>query len=120
MFQRIPIFVQGMMQGVDGTSCSTPVVGGLLSYVHKHLWEKYELRLGFANPLLYHIQNTCDTCFRDVVEGYNWCTEDCCCNDPTNYGFNATSGYDPVSGLGTLNVGETIRYIDNLLQRDRR
>jgi len=112
-----PVFVQGMMQGVDGTSCSTPVVGGLLSYIHKHLWEKYELRLGFANPLLYYIQNTCETCFRDVVEGYNWCTEGGCCDDPTNYGFNATDGYDPVSGLGTINVGETISYIDNLLMR---
>ena len=29
----------------------------------------------------------------------------------TEYGFLATSGYDPVSGLGTLNIGKIIHHL---------
>ncbi len=112
-----PIYVDGELSGVDGTSCSSPIVGGLLSYLAKHLWEKYNKTLGFANPLLYSLHENCDNCFRDVVEGYNWCTEGMCCDNPTNFGFNTTTGYDPVSGVGTLNVGEILDHIDNMFGR---
>ena len=40
-----------------------------------------------------------------------------CCDNPTNFGFNTTMGYDPVSGVGTLNVGEILDHIDNMFGR---
>ena len=109
-----PICMGGNLGGIDGTSCSSPLVGGLLSYVAKHLWERYNKTLGFANPLLYSLHEKCDTCFRDVVHGHNWCTEETCCDNPTNFGFNTTTGYDPVSGLGTPNVGEILRHLESM------
>ena len=48
------------------------------------------------------------TIFNDIIEGNNWCTEQNCC--PTNnlggsdFGYKASKGYDPVTGLGTPNV----------------
>lgn len=109
-----PIYVEDEMQGVDGTSCSAPVTGGLLGIVSNHLWTRHHIRLGFANPLLYFIHAYCGDCFHDITIGYNWCTEQQCCDNATNFGFTATSGYDPVSGLGSMNVGKILEFIDEI------
>ena len=79
------------------------------------MWTKYHIKLGYANPLLYYIYENCEDCFRDVTDGYNWCTEQECCSNTTDYGFNATVGYDPVTGLGTLNIGNILHFLDNYL-----
>ena len=63
----------------------------------------------------YLIFEYCPKCFKDITEGYNWCTEGGCCENTTDYGFVAGKGYDPVSGLGTLNVGNIINFLDDLV-----
>lgn len=110
-----PIYIQSEMQGIDGTSCSAPITGGLLGLVSNHLWNHHHIRLGFANPLLYYIHANCNECFQDITVGYNWCTEQQCCDNATNFGFTATAGYDPVSGLGSMNVGKILEFIDEML-----
>ena len=77
------------------------------------MWTNYHIKIGYVNPLLYFIFEHCKECFRDVTDGYNWCTEGECCANTTDYGFNATVGYDPVSGLGTLNIGNILHFLDN-------
>ena len=114
---RCPTYIDGLLETVDGTSCSTPVVAGLLTYINQYLWTNHRMKLGFANPLLYYIHEHCPQCFRDVTDGYNWCTEQMCCKDKTNYGFRAISGYDPVSGLGTLNIGRIVAFLKNHLSK---
>ena len=110
-----PIYIQSEMQGIDGTSCSAPITGGLLGLVSNHLWNHHRTRLGFANPLLYYIHANCNGCFRDITVGHNWCTEQQCCDNATNFGFTAAAGYDPVSGLGSMNVGKILEFIDEML-----
>lgn len=110
-----PTVVDGQLSKVDGTSCSSPVVAGLLSIINNFMWTKHHIKLGYANPLLYYIYDNCEDCFRDVTDGYNWCTEQECCKNTTDYGFNATVGYDPVTGLGTLNIGNILHFLDNYL-----
>jgi tripeptidyl-peptidase I len=106
-----PVYIDGTLITADGTSCSSPVVAGLLTYINKLVWDTKKTKLGFVNPLLYHIHSKCDDCFQDITEGYNWCTEDGCCENTTDYGFKAIKGYDPVSGLGTLNVGRILDFL---------
>ena len=106
-----PVIINSQVGSVDGTSCSTPIVAGLLAVVSKHLWENHGKHLGFVNPLLYYLYKNCENCFKDITVGHNWCTEDTCCENSTNFGFSATNGYDPVSGLGSLNVGNIIDFI---------
>ena len=98
-----PTALGGLVEGVDGTSCSAPLVAGLLAALNAEARSQGRPRLGFANPLLYRLQSQHPTCFRDVVDGYNWCTEQRCCE--RRFGFSAAAGWDPVSGLGTLDVG---------------
>jgi hypothetical protein len=70
-------------------------------------------KLGFANPFLYSLSEKCPHCFNEVNIGHNWCTEVVCCDDSHNFGFEAITGYDPVGGLGTLNIGNIIEYLNN-------
>lgn len=108
-----PTYINGMLGGVDGTSCSTPVVAGLIAIINHQMWEKHQTRLGFANPMFYYLHRHCPDCFQDIVDGYNWCTEQTCCHNKTDYGFQATKGYDPVTGLGTLNIGRILSFLQD-------
>lgn len=110
-----PTFINSNLFSLDGTSCSAPVVSGLLSYINSWLMVNKKTKAGFINPLLYYLEDNCENCFRDVTEGYNWCTEDKCCDNKTEFGFSATKGYDPVSGLGTLNIGSILEYLEQTL-----
>ena len=110
-----PTYIDGSLGSVDGTSCSAPVMAGLLTYINQYLWTTHRIKLGFANPLLYYIFDNCPQCFKDITDGYNWCTESMCCTNKTDYGFSAIKGYDPVSGLGTLNIGNILDFLEKKL-----
>ena len=47
--------------------------------------------------------------FNDIVEGNNFCTEYFCCpireDGGSDFGYLSSKGWDPVTGLGTPNVG---------------
>lgn len=98
-----PTVLGGQLQPVDGTSCSAPVVAGLLTWLNS----RRATPVGFVNPLLYHLARTCPHCFHDVQVGHNWCTETGCCTP--DFGFSAAPGYDPVTGLGTLNLSAILQ-----------
>ena len=55
--------------------------------------------LGFVTPLLYGMNSKV---FRDVTEGDNRCSSACC----GDYGFAAAAGWDPVTGLGSVDADE--------------
>ena len=108
-----PTVVNGGLVSVDGTSCSAPIVGGLLSYIWEQVWNLYRVKVGFINPLLYYIYENCKNCVNDISVGYNWCTEGACCSNGTNFGFSSYSGYDPVTGIGTLNINNILTFLND-------
>jgi tripeptidyl-peptidase-1 len=90
-----------------GTSASTPVVAGLISLANSARIKAGKGPLGFLNPMLYSLykkftnditvgKNQCiaAACW---VDGY--CSVSLCCNE----GFYALPGWDPITGLGSLN-----------------
>ena len=103
-----PTLLDGQLQPVDGTSCSAPIVAGLLTWLNS----RRVTPVGFVNPLLYHLSRTCPDCFHDVQVGHNWCTEAGCCTP--DFGFAAAPGYDPVTGLGTLNLSAILQATSTL------
>jgi len=83
---------------VDGTSCATPVFGGVIGLLNSYRLEAKLPVIGFANPLLYQVYAEAPDAFTDIVQGSNACTEDgCACNT----GFQATPGWDATTGLGS-------------------
>ncbi|KAI0700484.1 family S53 protease [Cytidiella melzeri] len=88
---NLEIIVDGELEGVDGTSCASPIFASVISLINDRLIAAGKSSLGFLNPFLYANPSA----FRDITSGDNPG-----CN--TN-GFSATTGWDPVTGLGTPN-----------------
>lgn len=74
---------------VSGTSCSAPMIGAVFSLINNELMQAGLAPLGAVNPFLYAHPEA----FTDVVQGNNAYKR---CK-----GFDASKGWDPVTGLGT-------------------
>lgn len=98
MGHNFPIQDGGQWIVVSGTSASAPVFGAMITLINDARIADGKKPLGFLNQALYAMdKNT----WNDVTSGNNKCTaanaDPVCCEE----GFSATSGWDPVSGLGT-------------------
>ncbi|KAH8981849.1 hypothetical protein EDB86DRAFT_393680 [Lactarius hatsudake] len=75
----------------DGMSCSTPTVAAIISLLNDYLITNGSPPLGFLDIWLY---DDGIAGLNDITSGYNpGCGTD---------GFSAIPGWDPVTGLGTL------------------
>jgi tripeptidyl-peptidase I len=82
---------------VSGTSCSAPSFAALVALLNAARIGAGKPSLGWLNPLLYSHPEA----FTDIVDGSN---PGCAVMPSTGYlgtGFDATDGWDPVTGLGT-------------------
>jgi tripeptidyl-peptidase I len=91
------IAVGGKWGLTGGTSASAPIVGSIITLINEERIKIGKGRVGFINPVLY----ANPWALNDIVEGAN---PGCGTN-----GFNAVDGWDPVTGLGTLNFEELLR-----------
>ncbi|KAL1521607.1 hypothetical protein AB1Y20_021266 [Prymnesium parvum] len=86
------VFSGGAASGtLSGTSAATPTFAGMVSRVNDILVSGGKPTVGFINPILYRGGTSVGT---DIVEGNN--KKRAC-----KAGFEATAGFDAVSGLGT-------------------
>lgn len=84
-----------------GTSASTPIAASIIALVNDARLRAGKPVLGFLNPLLYSGQ--LDAAIKDCTEGQGGsCTWGDGDFEP---GFEVLPGWDPVTGLGTLNLG---------------
>eukprot|EP00929_Paragymnodinium_shiwhaense_P034030 TRINITY_DN18563_c0_g1_i1.p1 TRINITY_DN18563_c0_g1~~TRINITY_DN18563_c0_g1_i1.p1 ORF type:complete len:581 (-),score=140.52 TRINITY_DN18563_c0_g1_i1:315-2057(-) len=84
-------FLGESMQGVAGTSASSPVVAGIVARLNSARLAKGMPRMGFLNPFIYQHPEV----FHDVTKGVN--------SDMGSSGFAALEGWDPATGMGTPN-----------------
>ncbi|KAI0046360.1 tripeptidyl-peptidase, partial [Auriscalpium vulgare] len=87
--------IEGATFTIDGASCSSPIIASVVSLLNYRLIAEGKNPLGFLNPFLY---STGASALNNITSGSNPG-----CN--TN-GFTATSGWDPVTGLGTPNFAK--------------
>jgi len=85
----IEVVVNGRSEPVDGTSCSAPIFGGIISLLNAQRALAGKPPLGWLNPWIY--QNP--QMFTDITTGEN--SYECC------QGFKAATGWDPVTGWGS-------------------
>lgn len=91
------ITLGGNYSVVSGTSASSPVFAGMVSLVNSARLIAGKSALGWVNPALYQLGHLFA---RDITSGDNHCVASgtvCCAQ-----GFNAVEGWDPVTGLGSL------------------
>ncbi|KAI8982751.1 tripeptidyl peptidase A [Trametes punicea] len=92
------IFLSGVPVSIGGTSAAAPTFTGIVTLLNSARLSKGLPPLGFLNPLIYAIQSADPTAFNDITVGNNPG-----CGTP---GFNATKGWDPITGVGTPNFGK--------------
>ncbi|EGD80642.1 hypothetical protein PTSG_01230 [Salpingoeca rosetta] len=85
------VVVNGITQGVSGTSASCPTVAGVVALLNDVRLTQGKSPLGWLNPLFYAHPEV----FNDMTKGTN--------RGSGIYGFTAIEGWDPVTGLGTPN-----------------
>lgn len=86
------IGIDGVFGLVFGTSASSPTIGGIITLINNELLAAGKQPVGFINPVLYANPEV----LNDVVNGTN---PGC-----GTSGFDATPGWDPVTGLGMLSL----------------
>tara|TARA_B100000674_G_scaffold473396_1_gene464260 strand:- start:310 stop:2037 length:1728 start_codon:yes stop_codon:yes gene_type:complete len=114
-----PVIDGGILQSVDGTSCSSPLFAAIVSLLNDYQVSRGKPKLGFINPVLYKMAEDNPNIFHDIKEGNNFCTEYFCCpirkDGGSDFGYLASNGWDPVTGLGTPNVGLMKEWLDSNL-----
>ncbi|KAH9074809.1 subtilisin-like protein [Lactarius deliciosus] len=101
---KFPVFVRNVGFVMEGTSCSTPTVAGVISLLNDYLITNGRPPLGFLNIRLYN----------DGIEGINDITSGSNPGCGTD-GFSAVPGWDPVTGLGTPDFEK----LQNIFMRPR-
>jgi len=86
--------IDGQFELVFGTSCSSPVVGSMITLINDARLAAGKGPVGFLNPSIYSPNFT--SAFNDITSGGN---QGC-----GTAGFTATTGWDPVTGVGTPNL----------------
>lgn len=113
------IYGQGQFQGVDGTSCSAPVWGSLVSLINDYQKSHGRPRVGLVTPLLYALAKQCPEGFTPVSDpGNSHCTEYQCCG--SDFGFTTPphpTKWNPVTGLGQPNVGNLFDCLDKMFEK---
>ncbi|KAH8694224.1 tripeptidyl peptidase A [Talaromyces proteolyticus] len=113
------VFYKGNLVNAGGNSAAAPVWAAIIALLNDARLSAGKPALGFLNPLLYHLGSTN---LNDITAGGSvGCSGIHSKNstDPSKRGFipwaswNATVGWDPVTGLGTPNFSklkETVLY----------
>ncbi|KAF8435043.1 peptidase S8/S53 domain-containing protein [Boletus edulis BED1] len=85
------VALDGEFRHISGTSCSSPVIGAILTMINDARLAIGKKPIGFVNPTIYSPEFA--DAFNDITEG----------NNPGcgTAGYNATDGWDPITGLGT-------------------
>ncbi|KAJ3995479.1 peptidase S8/S53 domain-containing protein [Lentinula boryana] len=89
--ESFQVVVGGRVESVGGTSCSSPTFAGVIALLNDFKLSQGGAPLGFLNPLLYANPSA----LNDVTSGTN---PGC-----GTKGFTTSTGWDPVTGLGTPN-----------------
>lgn len=89
---------------VSSTSASAAVFGSMISLINRDRIGRGMPTVGYINPLLY----TSGRLFtKDIIIGENKCTADACCAE----GYHAGVGWDPVTGLGSIDFPGLMHYL---------
>ncbi|KAF9534131.1 subtilisin-like protein [Crepidotus variabilis] len=92
---RFRIWNKGRAGKIGGTSASSPTFAGFVALLNDARLKTNQPPLGFLNPFLYSKGRAG---MNDILDGSNPG-----CGTP---GFNVTTGWDPVTGLGTPDFGK--------------
>ncbi len=95
------VMMNGNLGSLYGTSATSPVFSGMVALVNAKRLAAGKSTLGWINPSLYALYKSF---VNDITMGENNCVAQgsvCCI-----HGFYCAAGWDPVTGLGSVNYGK--------------
>ena len=104
-----PVVLGGTINFAAGTSLSSPLFAAVIALLNQQTLDAKGATIGWANPLLYAMARGTPAAFTDITSGSNRCpapTRNGPACASTCQGYSATTGWDPVTGLGVPNVGQ--------------
>ncbi|KAJ5375948.1 hypothetical protein N7509_012834 [Penicillium cosmopolitanum] len=112
--QNYAIYEKGQLTRVDGTSASAPAFAGIIALLNDARIQAGQSTMGFLNPWLY---SDASSVLNDITNGGSTgCDGNGRFGGPQNGGptvpyasWNATKGWDPVTGLGTPNFANMVK-----------
>ena len=110
---NFPTVVSSVTLPIGGTSASTPLWAAIITLLNDYEASKGRPNLGFLNLWLYGL----DSGLKDITTGGNnvgGCNLLAGCTLPKTLGYNATEGWDPVTGLGSPIFKELRQSLDAL------
>jgi hypothetical protein len=112
------VVVQGELVQLFGTSASSPVFAAMVTLANTARAANSMPPLGFLNPSIY-AYGSANPYFNDVTSGNNKCTAGdpataVCCDS----GFYASTGWDPLTGFGSINYPNLNAMVDNAPEHD--
>lgn len=104
------VYTGGQLAVIGGTSAAAPTFAGIATLLNQYLVAKGlqpKAGLGNMNPALYGLAQSTPSAFHDVTQGSNVINVSCgstanCTSG--SYGYYAGTGYDPASGLGSVDA----------------
>ncbi|HEX8732414.1 MAG TPA: S53 family peptidase [Ktedonobacterales bacterium] len=98
----LAIYIAGQWTLAGGTSAAAPLWAGVMAVANQVAGKP----LGYINPSLYKIaaSSQYSSAFRDITQGDNSYSD----KGVTVQGYQATTGWDPTTGLGSPNAANLI------------
>ena len=96
------IVLNGQLLPVGGTSAVAPLWAGLIALINQQLGR----RVGFINPKIYALPAGAPA-FQDITQGNNRVSS----SQYSNVGYDAATGWDPCTGLGSPNGVELAKIL---------
>jgi subtilase family serine protease len=100
--------LNGELDTVGGTSVGPPAMAGIVALISQATGHTPTNGLGNINPTLYPLAAHTATAFHDVTIGNNQVPFSNACGAVSNIGFNAGTGYDLATGLGSINASTLV------------
>lgn len=112
--QNFAIYEKGQLTRVDGTSASAPAFAAIIALLNDARIQAGQSTMGFLNPWLYSEESSV---LNDITHGGSTgCDGNGRFSGPQNgapvvpyASWNATEGWDPVTGLGTPNFANMVK-----------
>lgn len=94
--------LNGDVDAVGGTSIGPPAMAGIIALISQQTG--HTTGWGNINTILYPLAAHVPSAFHDVATGNNQVPFSSACGTETQIGYNATTGYDLATGIGSINA----------------
>ncbi|KAF2674710.1 tripeptidyl peptidase SED3 [Microthyrium microscopicum] len=100
---------KGSRHSIGGTSASAPVIAGIVALLNAKRLQDGQPTLGFLNPWIYQYG---DQTLNDIKIGASsGCSKNIFSPLVPGASWAAVAGWDPVTGMGTPNVGKMLEFL---------